>query len=160
MTYTEEEIKKYLDILHNYKVEREVVPTISKCCNCPNNKFFTIESGYKLCNECGTTNGHVLGFYEPKDYDRLHYRKKSVYHRKYYYEKKVNQFSNIINLTDEEKCKLFDRLLKIDNKIMEILNKKYLRKRMININFLVKKIRRRWGVKSTTLLYLRLVLKL
>ena len=43
---------------------------------------------------------------------------------------------------------------------MEILNKKYLRKRMININFLVKKIRRRWGVKSTTLLYLRLVLKL
>ena len=23
MTYTEEEIKKYLDILHNYKVERK-----------------------------------------------------------------------------------------------------------------------------------------
>ena len=25
MSYTEEEIKKYLDILHNYKVEREGV---------------------------------------------------------------------------------------------------------------------------------------
>ena len=58
MTYTEEEIKKYLDILHNYKVEREGV--ISKCCNCPNNKFFTIDSGYKICDECGTENGHVL----------------------------------------------------------------------------------------------------
>ena len=160
MTYTEEEIKKYLDILHNYKVEREVVPTLSKCCNCPNNKFFTIDSGYKVCNECGTTNGHVLGFYDVKDYDRLHYRKKSVYHRKYHYEKEVNQISKIINLTDEQKCELYDRLIKINNYIMEILNKQYLRKRMININYLVKKIWRRWGVKSINLLYLRLVLKL
>ena len=160
MSYTEEEIKKYLDILHNYKVEREVVPTLSKCCNCPNNKFFTIDSGYKVCNECGTTNGHVLGFYDVKDYDRLHYRKKSVYHRKYHYEKKVNQISKIINLTDEQKCELYDRLIKINNYIMEILNKQYLRKRMININYLVKKIWRRWGVKSINLLNLRLVLKL
>ena len=160
MSYTEEEIKKYLDILHNYKVEREVVPTLSKCCNCPNNKFFTIDSGYKVCNECGTTNGHVLGFYDVKDYDRLHYRKKSVYHRKYHYEKKVNQISKIINLTDEQKCELYDRLIKINNYIMEILNKQYLRKRMININYLVKKFWRRWDVKSINLLYLRLVLKL
>ena len=160
MTYTEEEIKKYLDILHNYKVEREVVPTLSKCCNCPNNTFFTIDSGYKVCNECGTTNGHVLGFYDVKDYDRLHYRKKSVYHRKYHYEKKVNQISKIINLTDEQKCELYDRLIKINNYIMEILNKQYLRKRMININYLVKKFWRRWDVKSINLLYLRLVLKL
>ena len=134
MSYTEEEIKKYLDILHNYKVDREVVPTLSKCCNCPNNKFFTIDSGYKVCNECGTTNGHVLGFYDVKDYDRLHYRKKSVYHRKYHYEKKVNQISKIINLNDDEKCELYDRLIKIDKHIMEILNKQYFRKRMININ--------------------------
>ena len=99
MTYTEEEIKKYLDRLHNYKVERNGViggsvgSTISKCSNCPNTEFFTIDSGYKICNECGTANGHVLGFFDVKDYDRLHYRKKSIYHRKYHYEKKVNQIS-------------------------------------------------------------------
>ena len=134
MSYTEEEIKKYLDILHNYKVEREGGHRgCSPCCNCPNNKFFTIDSGYKVCDECGTENGHVLGLFDLKDFDRLHYRKKSVYHRKYHYDKKVNQISKRINLTNEQKCELYDKLIKIDNYIMEILNKQYFRKRMINI---------------------------
>ena len=42
----------------------------------------------EIWDECGVANGHVLGFYDNKDFDRLHYRKKSVYQRKYYYEKK------------------------------------------------------------------------
>ena len=92
MTYSEEEIKKYLDILHNYKVEREGghrgCSPISKCSNCLNTKCFSIYSGLKICDECGTANGHVLGFYDVKDCDRLYYRKKSIYHRKYHYEKK------------------------------------------------------------------------
>ena len=165
MSYTEEEIKKYLDILHNYKVEREGViggavgSPISKCLGCSNFESFTIDSGYKICDECGTLNGHVLGLFDLKDFDRLHYRKKSIYHRKYHYEKKVNQISKRINLTDEQKCQLYDRLLKIDNLIMEILNKQYFRKRLININYLIKKYWRRWVVKSINLLYLRLVLK-
>ena len=54
--------------------------------------------------------------------------------------KKVNQISKIINLNDEQKCELYDRLIKIDNYIMEILNKQYFRKRMININYLTKKL--------------------
>ena len=88
MPYTEEEIKKYLDILYNYKVEREGViggtygSPISKCSNCSNSEFFTIDSGYKICDECGVANGHVLGFYDVKDSDRLYYRKKSIYHSK------------------------------------------------------------------------------
>ena len=74
-----------------------------------------------------------------KDCDRLFYRKKSIYQRKYHYEKKVNQIFKRINLTDDEKCQLYDRLIKIDNYIMKILNKQYFRKRMININYLTKK---------------------
>ena len=146
MSYTEEEIKKYLDILHNYKVERQGViggtvgSPISKCPNCSNTEHFTIDSGYKICDECGTLNGHILGLFDLKDFDWLHYRKKSMYHRKYHYEKKVNQISKLINLNDEQKCELYDRLIKINNYIMEILNKQYFRKRMININYLVKKI--------------------
>ena len=124
MPYTEEEIKKYLEILNNYPSEPlEEVNMKSKCSNCPNSEFFTIDFGYKICDECGTANGHVLGFYDVKDCDRLHYRKNSVYHRKYHYEKKVKQISKRINLTDEQKCELYDRLIKIDNLIMEILNK-------------------------------------
>ena len=140
MTYTEEEIKKYLDILHNYTCKsEEEFSGKSKCSNCPNTECFTIDSGYKICDECGVANGYVLGFYDVKDYDRLYYRKKSIYHRKYHYEKKINQISKRINLNDEEKCELFDKLIKIDNHIMEILNEKYFRKRMININYLTKK---------------------
>ena len=159
MSYTEEEINKYLNILNNYNKPMQQFSPKSKCLNCPNTESFTIDSGLKICDECGVSNGYVLGLFDLKDFDRLHYRKKSIYHRIYHYEKKVNQISKRINLTDEQKCQLYDRLLKIDNVIMEILNKQYFRKRLININYLIKKYWRRWVVKSINLLYLRLVLK-
>ena len=162
MTYTEEEIKKYLNILHNYKVEREGViggtvgSPISKCKGCQNTESFTIDSGLKICDECGLSNGHVLGLFDLKDLDRLHYRKKSIYHRKYHYEKKVNQISKRINLTDEEKCELYDKLVKIDNYVMEILNKQYFRKRMININYLTKKLLEEMGCEKYKLIDLKI----
>ena len=94
----------------------------------------------KVCDECDVQNGHVLGFYDVKEYDRLYYRKKSIYHRKYHYEKKVNHISKIINLTDEQKCELYSKLMVINDEVMKILNKKYFRKRMISIEYLIKKI--------------------
>ena len=154
MPYTEEEIKKYLNILHNYTSKpKKEVSSKSKCLNCPNSEFFTIDSGYKICDECGVANGHVLGFYDVKDYDRLYFRKKSIYHRKYHYEKKVNQISKILNLTDEQKCELYDKLMKIDNKIMEILNKQYFRKRMISIEYIIKKLLEEMGCENYKLIY-------
>ena len=156
MSYTEEEIKKYLEILNNYnKPMQQIIPK-SKCPNCPNTEYFTIDSGYKICDECGTLNSHVLGLFDLKDFDRLHYRKKSIYHRKYHYEKKVNQISKRINLTDDEKCELYDKLIKIDNRIMEILNKQYFRKRMININYLIKKLLEEMGCEKYKLIYLKI----
>ena len=157
MTYTEEEIKKYLEILNNYTSKpEEEVSRKSKCCNCQNSECFTIDSGYKICYYCGVANGHVLGFYDVKDYDRLYFRKKSIYHRKYHYEKKVNQISKRINLNDEQKCELYDKLLKIDNYIMEILNKQYFRKRMININYLTKKLLEEMGCEKYKLIVLKI----
>ena len=152
MNYTEEEIKKYLDILHNYKVEREGVIGgtygFPICKGCTNTESFSSYLGFNMCNECGTLNGHILGNIELKDFDRLYYRKKSIYQRKYYYDKKVKNISKLINLTDEQKCELYNRLLKIDNYIMEILNKQYFRKRMININYLIKKILEEMGCEN------------
>ena len=160
MAYTEEEINKYLKILNNYKVEREgvigAVPSIAKCSNCQNSDSFTIDGGYKICDECRVLNGHVLGFYDVKDYDRLYYRKKSIYNRKYHYEKKVHQISKSIKLTDEEKSILYDRLMKIDNFRMKILNKVYVRKRMINIIYLIKKILEEMGCEKYKLVYVKI----
>ena len=112
--------------------------------------------GYKICVKCGTENGHVLGLFDVKDLDRLYYRKKSIYHRKYHYEKKVNEISKRINLTDEEKFKLYDKLTKIDNHMMEILKKQYLRKRMINIIYLIKKILEEMGCEKYKLIELKI----
>ena len=121
MRYTEDQIKKYLGILSDYtKNFTEESNLKSKCSNCENSTSFSIDYGYKICDECGVANGHVLGFYDNKDFDRLHYRKKSVYQRKYYYEKKVNKISKRINLTNEQKNELYTKLMEIDNHIMEI----------------------------------------
>ena len=156
MTYTEEEIKKYLDILYNYNKPMHQISTKSKCRGCPNTESFTIDSGLKVCDECGVSNYHVLGQFDIKDLDRLYYRKKSIYIRKYHYEKKVNQISKRINLTDDEKCGLYDRLVKIDNYIMEKLNKQYFRKRMININYLTKKLLEEMGCEKYKLINLKI----
>ena len=156
MTYTEEEINKYLNILHNYNKRMQKFPTKSKCKGCPNNKSFTIDSGLKICDECGVSNGCVLGQFDIKDLDRLYYRKKSIYIRKYHYEKKVNQISKIINIDDEEKGQLYERLREIDKNTMEKLNKQYFRKRMININYLSKKLLEEMGCEKYKLIDLKI----
>ena len=156
MTYTKEEIEKYLEILKSYKNESEEKENKKvRCSNCQSNSF-TIESGYNICDSCGTTNGYVLGFYYVKEYDRLYFRKKSIYQRKYHYEKKVDQVSKRINLTDEQKYELYKKLMEIDNNVMEILNKKYCRKRMISIFYLIKKLLEEMGCEKYKLLYLKI----
>ena len=157
MTYTEDQIKQYLEILHNYTkpVEEVNESKNAKCCNCQS-KCFTIDSGYKICDYCGVENGHVLGIYNVKDYDRLYFRKKSIYQRKYHYEKKVNQVSKRLNLTDEQRYELYNKLMKIDNNVMEILNKKYCRKRMISIFYLIKRSLEEMGCEKSKLVYLKI----
>ena len=156
MTYSEEEINKYLNILSNYNKSIQQFPIKSKCKGCSNNKSFTIDSGLKICDECGVSNGYILGQFDLKDLDRLHYRRKSIYIRKYHYEKKVNKISKIINLNDEEKDQLYERLQKIDSNTMEKLNKQYFRKRLININYLSKKLLEEMGCEKYKLINLKI----
>ena len=150
MNYSEDQIKKYLEILHNYtkNISDESKMQSPQCLNCENNTSFTIDFGYKICEECGSTNGHVLGYFDPKDYDRLHFRKKSIYQRKYYYEKKIKQ---IPNLTGEEKDELYRKLMEIDEKVMKEVNKKFSRKRMINIFYIINKMLEEMGLNVISL---------
>ena len=160
MRYTEDQIKKYLGILGDYSINSSDESNLkAKCCACENSTSFTIDCGYKICDECGVANGHVLGFYDNKDHERLFYRKKSVYQRKYYYEKKVNKIYKSINLTNKQKNKLLIKLMKIDNKTTEILNDLYNRKRMISLEYLIKKLLAEMGGESSEaskLIYLKI----
>ena len=158
MSYTEDQIKKYLEILHNYTkkpVEEVDDSKRVKCRNCQSDSFL-VDSGHNICDSCGSANGHVLGYFDLKEYDRFHFRKKSIYQRKYHYEKKVNQVSKRLNLTDELKCELYNKLMNIDNHVMEILNKQFSRKRMISIFYLIKKLLEEMGCEKSRLVYLKI----
>ena len=146
MTYTKEEIEKYLEILKSYNTQSEEKEnTKVKCRNCQSDSF-TIESGYNICDSCGLTNGHVLGYFDLKEYDRFHFRKKSIYQRKYHYEKKVDQVSRRLHLTEEEKCELYNKLMAIDNHVNQ-----FCRKRMINIFYLIKRLLQEMGSEKYNL---------
>ena len=156
MCYTEEEIEKYLEILKNYnkqtvKDENRKV----RCRNCQSDSFF-VESGYNICDSCGSTNCHVLGYFDVKEYDRFHFRKKSIYQRKYHYEKKVDQVSKSLHLAEDEKCELYNKLMNIDEHVMEILNNQFCRKRMISIFYLIKKFLEEMANEKSKLVYLKI----
>ena len=154
MSYTSEQIVHYTNILEEYKNTKENIDKVT-CCNCGEDNF-SIYLGQNICDSCGVFNGYILGVYDIKDQDRLYYKKKSIYNRKYHYEKKVDIISKRINLTDEEKYELYNKLMKIDNSVMEILNKQFCRKRMINIFYLIKKILEEMKCKKYKLVYLKI----
>ena len=156
MPYSEEEIKRYLEILHNYTKPPEEEPSrISKCWNCKETDFDLV-SGFKMCENCGCQNEHFLGFFDKKEQERLYFRKKSIYQRKYHYEKRVNQVSKRLKLTEDEKYNLYTKLMAIDDSVMEILNKQFCRKRMISIFYLMKKILEEMGNVKYKLIYLNI----
>ena len=97
-----------------------------------------------------------MGYFDKIDYDRLLFRKKSIYQRKYHYEKRVDQVSKRLKLTEDEKYELYKKLMAIDNNVMEILNKKFCRKRMISIFYLIKKILEEMGNEKYKLVYLNI----
>ena len=134
----------YMEILRRYQ-KKDEIPQSTSCCENPS---FTILNGYRFCENCCITSGHVLGYFDPKEYDRLHFRKKSIYQRKYYYEKKIKQ---IPNLTGEEKDELYRKLMEIDKKVMKEVNKKFSRKRMINIFYIINKMLEEMGLNVISL---------
>ena len=107
MSYYEDEIKKYLDIIHNYtKSPKKETDRKIFCSNCQETEFDLV-SGFVFCMKCGTQNGRYFESFDKRDQDRLVFRKKSIYQRKYHYEKKVNQISKKLNLVEEEKYDLY-----------------------------------------------------
>ena len=131
----------YMEILRRYQ-KNDAIPPSTSCCE---NPCFTILNGYRFCEKCCVTSGHVLGYFDLKEYDRLYFRKKSVYQRKYYYEKKIKQ---IPNLSGEDKSLLYKKLMEIDEKVMKDVNKKFSRKRMINIFYIINRILGEIGSKN------------
>ena len=139
MPFTDNEIKKYLDILRSYTKPPDKTDRKISCSNCQETDFDLVV-GFVYCMKCGLQNGRYFDSFDKRDQDRLLFRKKSFYQRKYHFEKKVNQVSKRLNLSEDEKYNLYSKLMEIDNRIMKKLNEQFKRKRSINVIFLIKKI--------------------
>ena len=145
MTYSEEEIKKYLSILQNFKDGLDVytpvrdkhippkIPQKVSCENCGNTRLFK-DKGTLYCNKCFYSLGRVF----IKDFtskDHHYFQKKSIYKREYHYQNKIEEITKKF----EVYYKLRLDLQKID-KVLVKINEKYERKRLINITYLIKRI--------------------
>ena len=163
MAYTKEQIKEYTEIFLKYKKQLEE-PLLKEeriyttCVNpdCITNQQheppqppeFYIESGFYMCESCDSSNGHALGYYDLKEYERFHYRKKSIYQRKYHYENKVKDISKRLALTDDEQYCLYNKLMEIEVKTIDEINKHFNRKRMISVFYLIKKLLKEMGCEK------------
>ena len=150
MSYSEEEIKKYLNILHSFNgiynntVFYDTIPLKTpekvSCYNCGNTHFIK-DGGLRYCNKCFHSNGHVI-VREMTYKDRCCFRQKSIYKRDYHYQNKIEEINKKYNLemTSDEKFELLLKLQKIDDKVMKTINEKWKRKRLINITYLIKRL--------------------
>ena len=150
MTYSEEEIQKYLNILHSfngnynntvfYDTIRLKKPEKVSCYNCGNTHFIE-DDGLSYCNKCFYSIGHILGYNEITEKDRCCPRQKSIYKRDYHYQNKIEEINEKFNLemTSDEKFDLLLKLQQID-KVMKKINEKWKRKRSINITYLIKRL--------------------
>ena len=151
MSYSEEEIQKYLNILQSYKdtfndrIFQDTIPLKTpekvSCYNCDNTHFIK-DNGLSYCNKCFHSIGHILGYNEITEKDRCCFRQKSVYKRDYHYQNKIEEINEKYNLkmSSDEKFELLLKLQKIDDRVMKKINEKWKRKRLINITYLTKKI--------------------
>ena len=124
MSYTDEEIQKYLNIMESYN-HPSPIKTNKVTCNHCNNTEFINDKGYRYCNKCGYSIGHILGYNDLTEIDRCHFHQKSIYKRKYHYQNKIEGVNTKfnLNLTSDDKYELFKKLRKIDDKMTKKLMK-------------------------------------
>ena len=62
------------------------------CHNCNNTRFIN-HNGYRYCNKCFHSIGHILGYDEIAENDRCHFYQKSIYKRGYHYQNKIEEIN-------------------------------------------------------------------
>ena len=116
---------------------------IEKYDSCCNSQDIINDNGMLVYRSCAIVQGYektreYIDFYE----NRHKFKRKSVYHRKYYIDKVLTDISvkHKCTFTVNQKNKIMKIFLEID-KITHQINKT--RKRLISINFIIKKIMKR-----------------
>ena len=135
MQYSQQEIEEYTNILKKYsepKLKSECKHLLEDC-----------KPGFLVCILCGSIIQKIEHSPSFDDYQRCYFKKNSVYDRKYHFENKINSLIKTFDLDFDSKTliKLYKILAEINNKeILKKLNSEFNRKRLIGVNFLIKKI--------------------
>ena len=150
MTYSEEEIQKYLSIVQNFKdglnvysVKDEYVPPKTpekvSCENCGNTHFFR-DAGFRYSNKCFYFVGRVF-IKEITFKDRCGFKQKCICKREYHYQNKIEEINKRygLEMSSNETYELLLKLQKIDP-VLKKINEKWKRKRMINISYVIKRV--------------------
>ena len=93
-----------------------------------------------VCRSCGDVQGYRTVNEYVDFYDSMHrFRRKSIYHRKYHVINRVNFLSgeSKVQLSHEDKVKIVRIFKEIDKVLPQVSND---RKRMISIDFVLKKL--------------------
>ena len=130
MTYSEEEIQKYLNILqsfngtYNNTVFQDTIPlkTPEKVSwyNCGNTHFIK-DDGLRYCDKCFHSNGHAI-VNEITYKDRCCFRQKIIYKRVYHDQNKIEEINTKFDLkmSSDEKFELLLKFQKLDKVIKKI----------------------------------------
>ena len=119
---------------------------ITKDDECCDNQDVINENGMQVCRSCGVVQGYnyakeYVDFYE----NRHRFIRKSVYHREYHINNlllKIEEKYNI-EISHHQKCKIERVFVEIGNIIDQVNGT---RKRMISVNFIMRKIFKMMGI--------------
>ena len=118
-------------------------PKDDKCCD---NQYIINDDGMLACLSCGIVQGYkssveYVNFYE----NRHKLKRKSVYHREYHINNILLDIEEKygIEISHHQKCKIDRVFTEIGNVINEVNGK---RKRMISINFIMRRIFKMMGI--------------
>ena len=135
--FSQEEIDEYIRVLKKYESSK---PKEKSECE---HEFEEHSQGLLICLKCASVIKSLEHSSSYNDYFRCHFKKKSVYDRRYHFENKVNFLIKKFDLDFDSNT--LDKLYKIlneinDKEILKKINTEFDRKRLIGINFLIKKI--------------------
>ena len=137
MSFTQQQIEQYINILQKYSKPK---PKEKPECD---HQLKDCKPGFLICKLCASLIQKIEHKSYYNDFQRCHFKKKSVCDRRYHFENKINYLIKKFDLDFDSETlnKLYKILNEINEKeMLKKINKEFNRKRLINVNFLIKKI--------------------
>ena len=130
----------------NQNLDSNEKPLLVKNDLCCDNQDVINEDGMSVCLSCGIVQGYNIASEYVDFYENIHrFKRKSVYHREYHINNTIIDIKQKYNIkiSHHDKCKIKRVFAEIGNIIDQVNGT---RKRMISVNFIMRKIFKMMGI--------------